>query len=225
MSPTPAYINLANEIFSYLDRGNTGILVPETLSQFLDDMGYAPKDNYWKNGSMANLTVTNPSLQVLAERDHALNLIFSAFSVEHHLLPRPSAGLTPTMPAVTRKGFIDLTSMEILTEPTPQWGYFVQLLRRYNLPSYQRWGELPRSVLPPIPQQAMVDRIANAVAAFTQKANAEKAQVTQAQKELADLRQAQVNTMMGAQIAHQATLESIRQRAFMTTLNSINFQP
>ena len=44
-SPTDAYTTLMNDIFTYLDPTNVGNLVPETLSGFLDDMGYLAHDN------------------------------------------------------------------------------------------------------------------------------------------------------------------------------------
>ena len=48
MTPTLTYTSLANEIFTYLDPQNVGILVPEALSRFLDDMGYLSDENYCK---------------------------------------------------------------------------------------------------------------------------------------------------------------------------------
>lgn len=45
MSASPTYITLLNDIFTHLDPSNTGALVPETFSRFLDDMGYPPHEN------------------------------------------------------------------------------------------------------------------------------------------------------------------------------------
>lgn len=44
-SPTPFYLGLINDIFTYLDPANNGNLEPETLSRFLDDMGYSIQEN------------------------------------------------------------------------------------------------------------------------------------------------------------------------------------
>ncbi|KAG5715865.1 hypothetical protein E4T56_gene6694, partial [Termitomyces sp. T112] len=160
MTPTLTYTALANEIFTYLDPQNVGILIPEALSRFLDDMGYLPDENYWKNGSKASLETPDPDISILSDRDKTLKDIFELFSIEHHLLPRPSAAhRLPTMPAITREGFIDITSIDLLIEPSDQWDRMNRVLRKYNLPVYKRWGDLPRSVLPPLPKQAMLDRV------------------------------------------------------------------
>ncbi|KAG6877135.1 hypothetical protein C0993_010056 [Termitomyces sp. T159_Od127] len=170
MAPTLTYTTLANEIFTYLDPQNAGILLPETLSHFLDDMGYLPDENYWKNGSKASLGTNDPDISILCDRDKALKNIFDLFSIEHHLLPRPSVPQSsPSMPAITRKGFIDVTSIDLLIEPSHQWEKINCLLRKYNLPIYQRWGDLPRSVLPSDPEQGMLARVMSTAAIAKQK--------------------------------------------------------
>jgi hypothetical protein len=45
MSPTPTFVTLCNDIFTYLDSSNSGFLTPETYSRFLDDQGYLLSDN------------------------------------------------------------------------------------------------------------------------------------------------------------------------------------
>lgn len=45
MSPTPTFVTLCNDIFTYLDSSNLGFLTPETYSRFLDDQGYLPNEN------------------------------------------------------------------------------------------------------------------------------------------------------------------------------------
>ncbi|KAG6887967.1 hypothetical protein C0995_011360 [Termitomyces sp. Mi166 len=126
------------------------------------------------------------------------------------------------MPAITRTGFIDITGIDLLSEPSRQWEFLSRALRKYSLPIYQRWGNLPRSVLPPAPVQAMLDRVTNAVADAKQKAEREMQIIAQAQTDLGTQQQLQVNQMLGLQIAHHATLDSIRHRSFMGLLNSIN---
>jgi hypothetical protein len=44
-SPTPAFITLLDDIFTYLDPSNLGYLVPETYSCFIDDMEATPNYN------------------------------------------------------------------------------------------------------------------------------------------------------------------------------------
>jgi Zinc finger, ZZ type len=45
MNPTPTFVTLCNDIFTYLDSSNSGFLTPETYSRFLDDQGYLPNEN------------------------------------------------------------------------------------------------------------------------------------------------------------------------------------
>lgn len=56
-APTPLFVQLMNDIFSYLDPRNTGNLVPETFSRLLDDMGYQTHENACKSIN-ANLIIT-----------------------------------------------------------------------------------------------------------------------------------------------------------------------
>lgn len=45
MSPTPTFVTLMNDLFTYLDPANNGNLEPEVLSQLSDDMGVPIKEN------------------------------------------------------------------------------------------------------------------------------------------------------------------------------------
>lgn len=45
MSPTAVFVQLMNGIFTYLDTGCTGSLVPETYSRFLINQGYVGQEN------------------------------------------------------------------------------------------------------------------------------------------------------------------------------------
>lgn len=44
-TPTSFYLGLITDIFGFLDPNNTGHLVPEVFSRFLDDMGLNAKEN------------------------------------------------------------------------------------------------------------------------------------------------------------------------------------
>ena len=72
------------------------------------------------------------------------------------------------MPAITRSGFIEFMRIEALSDPSREWGNFSRLLKKYNLPRYRGWGDLPRSVLPEVPDASMLARVAS-VAAFAQQ--------------------------------------------------------
>ncbi|KAG6852975.1 hypothetical protein C0991_007786 [Blastosporella zonata] len=182
-----------NDIFSYLDPQNTGVLLPETFSRFLDDMGYLPHENAWKAGLNATFNQSAES-----NADKTLKNAFDLFSIDHQLLQRiqgPHAdptGLTqtlrgvlggafplstrepaPPMPAITRKGFVDITVIEVLCDPSREWGNLSRMLRKYNLARYSGWGDLPRNTIPAMPDQAMLDRVAGVTAFSKQKGERE----------------------------------------------------
>jgi hypothetical protein len=81
----------------------------------------------------------------------------------------PSLGSGGVMPLLTRKGFVDIMSLEILYDPSKQWGNMSRLLRKYDLPAYRGWGDLPRSVLPEYPDQRSIQRVKMASAASQAK--------------------------------------------------------
>ncbi|KAG6864080.1 hypothetical protein C0991_000289 [Blastosporella zonata] len=169
MSPTPTYTTLLNDIFSYLDPQNTGLLLPETLSRLMDDLGYPINENPWKQG-LTSATTNQPSL---ANADKALKNVFDLCSIEHRALQRPKGDSTP-MPAITRKGLVDFFVIDVLCEPSVQWGNISRLLRKYHLPRYVGWGDLPKTVVPAIPDQATLDRVAGIVAFMRDRAEKER---------------------------------------------------
>lgn len=77
------------------------------------------------------------------------------------------------MPLLTRKGFIDITTVELLADPSKHWGNISRMLRKYNLPRYRTWGELPRSVVPELPHPMMLERVAAITRVATQKGERE----------------------------------------------------
>lgn len=152
-----------------------------------------------------------------AAGDKFLKKAFDLFSIEHILQQRvqPSQGnpkkrgsqfqralgtmFTPAaaqgpMPLLTRKGFIDITMIEVLSDPSKSWANFSRLLRKYDLPRYRSWGELPRSVLPAEPDQRMLQRVASATNASKQ----------QGERALADAHAAAVFSARANQIAVDA---------------------
>jgi len=174
MSPTPTFLALMNDIFTYLDPANNGNLVPEVLSQLQDDMGRPVKDNGWKS----DLRVSQSGrVSKESTADQSLKNIFDMFSIEHVLLLRTRPVIQPAggsgsevvrqvshkgpMPAITRRGFIDFFSINQLSEPSTEWAALSRALRKYELPKYVAWGDMPRSVLPEIPHPAMVQRVEN----------------------------------------------------------------
>ena len=132
--------------------------------------------------------------------DKSLKNAYDLFSIEHVLLQRIQAphvdptGLTSTiqrvlgaayqpsmtmtsfsqpgpMPCITRDGLVELCRIEMLSDPSKQWGDFSRMLRKYNLPQYIGWGDLPRSVLPDVPDAAMLQRVAGISEFSKHKAN------------------------------------------------------
>ncbi|KAG6916660.1 hypothetical protein DXG01_005946 [Tephrocybe rancida] len=193
MTPTPTFTTLMNDIFSCLDPQNTGTLLPETHSRFLDDIGYLPHENTWKSGLTATFNQS-----AVSNADKTLKNAFDLFAIDHELLQRAQGphidptGLTqtlqgvlgsafssigsqaaPPMPAITRKGFVDVTVINVLSDPSREWANFSRMLRKYNLPRYIGWGDLPRSVIPAVADQAMLNRIAGVTAFAKQKGEAE----------------------------------------------------
>lgn len=148
MTPSSTYTTLMNDIFSYLDPSDSGHLLPETFSRYLNDMRNLPDGLPWTSS------------------DKHLKIGFDLFSIDYKLLPRVQsrpndpASSVPSMPAITRRGLIEISAIEMLAAPSPQWGKMSGLLRKYDLPRYRGWGELPRSVLPATPHQETLDRLA-----------------------------------------------------------------
>jgi hypothetical protein len=133
--------------------------------------------------------------------DKSLKNAFDLFSIDHVLLQRVQAphvdptGLTSQfqrvlgsaftpammgastdvgpMPCITRNGLIELERIEMLSDPSKVWGNMSRLLRKYNLPQYRGWGDLPRGVIPAVADAAMLQRVASVAAFAKQKANQE----------------------------------------------------
>ncbi|KAJ7658173.1 hypothetical protein DFH06DRAFT_1327459 [Mycena polygramma] len=179
MSPTPVFVQLMTSILAYLDTGRTGHLVPEAYSRFLDDQAYIGEANTWKAGLIPRACQITEDIA-----DMALKRAYDLFSIEHILRPRPrnpnatgddltrqlqAMGTAPPasvsggmMPLLTLKGFMDITAIEMLCDPSTEWGSMARVVQAYDLPEVQAWGELPRSVLPDQPDPRMKARVARA---------------------------------------------------------------
>ncbi|KAK1225332.1 hypothetical protein PQX77_011750 [Marasmius sp. AFHP31] len=203
MTPTAVFSELMDDIFTYLDSRDTGHLLPEVYSKFLDDQGYLKHENAWKNA-----LEPQPMLGVPQEymADKALKNAFDLFSIDHIIRERPKESTTTCinplaaqfqglginydpssspaasmvgsnglMPLLTRKGFMDITSVEVLCDPSKEWGNLRRVIKLYSsaanagpMAKYRERPELPRIVLPEMPDSRMLDRVKR----VTQFANA-----------------------------------------------------
>lgn len=66
------------------------------------------------------------------------------------------------MPLLTHKGFVDITTVEALCDPSRHWGCFARVLRMYDVgPVVAGWGAIPRGVLPEAADPRMLARVAS----------------------------------------------------------------
>ena len=71
-------------------------------------------------------------------------------------IPSPSGG---NMPMITLQGFIDITTVEVLHDPSKGWIDLNRALQAYNLPIWKEKGDIPRNMLPEYPPQSVLDRV------------------------------------------------------------------
>ncbi|KAJ6511739.1 hypothetical protein DFH09DRAFT_1374398 [Mycena vulgaris] len=175
MSPTPLFSQLMETIFTYLDTSRTGYLTPETYSRFLVNQGYVGSDNIWNANLIAARTTTLGIDYILhtraPERPAAVAppTPLAHVQIRRHRFraPRiaaPAPASSSTMPALTRKGFADLTAVALLSDPARAWGCFAGVLRMYEVPQVRAWGLLPREVLPLEADPRMLERVAHRAA-------------------------------------------------------------
>lgn len=166
--------------------------------------------------------------------DKSLKNIFDLFSIEHVLLQRiqpkhvdptgltsqfsrlfgpsfnPSMFTNPAdtpgpMPAITRNGFLELRRIDGLTDPSKEWGNISRLLRKYNLPKYAGFGDLPRSMMPNMPDPAMLKRVAD-ITAFAQRKGQQELDAARASAQIAAQgRQAAVDLIDGTRREYRYT--------------------
>ncbi|KAJ7899905.1 hypothetical protein B0H13DRAFT_2029317 [Mycena leptocephala] len=162
LSPSPAFAQLMSAILTYLDTGNTGYLVPEAYSRFLEDQSYVGDNNSWKHNLVARRGKSKEDVA-----DAALKHVYDLHSIEYVLRLRPGSGSgnSNTMPLLTLKGLMDLTALEMLSDPSTEWGSISRVINTYDLPAVRGWGALPRSVLPDVPDPRITERVARVLAA------------------------------------------------------------
>jgi hypothetical protein len=74
-------------------------------------------------------------------------------------VPSPSGGM---MPMLTLKGFIDITAVEVLGDPSKGYLDLNRALRAYGLQIWRERGDIPRNCLPdfsPPSVQARINRV------------------------------------------------------------------
>ena len=81
------------------------------------------------------------------------------------LLDPPASG---GMPLLTRSGFIDITTVEMLGDPSPAWQKFNRIARHYNI--WREWGDCPREMFPNETPRPVSERIARATAVCNRQA-------------------------------------------------------
>jgi len=65
------------------------------------------------------------------------------------------------MPMLTRKGFVDITTVETLCPPSTGWVRINRMARAYRLAGpWSQWGDCPREMLPELAPQELLDRVA-----------------------------------------------------------------
>lgn len=106
--------------------------------------------------------------------------------------PKPiSRGM---MPMLTLRGFIDITAVEVLADPSEGWLYTNRALRHYSV--WREMGDFPRNMLPDFAPQQVLDRVRRITQVSAQQAqnllaanyaeNAMKAQGSQNALDLID---------------------------------------
>jgi hypothetical protein len=89
-----------------------------------------------------------------------LQALAKQIGVQQALPPSVSGGM---MPLLTRAGFMAITSVEVLCDPSREWGCYARVLKAYNLPEFRGFPmDLPRSVLPDLPDVRMKLRVSQA---------------------------------------------------------------
>jgi hypothetical protein len=103
----------------------------------------------------------------VADAEH--RRVCDLFNIEYVLRPRPGSAVGGMMLLLSLKGFIDITTIELLCDPPSEWASLSRAIRLYDLPAVRGWGDLPRSVLPEGPDARMKARVAQATAVSQQQ--------------------------------------------------------
>ena len=82
------------------------------------------------------------------------------------------------MPMLTLRGFVDITTVETLGEPTVGWQRLNLAKQFYEV--WPEWGHIPRRTVPDHPPQELLDRVA-AISVYAQRQAAERQEARRAQ--------------------------------------------
>ena len=96
------------------------------------------------------------------------------------ILDPPASG---GMPLLTRGGFIEITTLEMLGDLTKAWQRFNRIARHYNI--WRDWGDCPREMFPIETPGPVKERIAR-VSTFSQRQAQELIEAARVQAELQD---------------------------------------
>jgi hypothetical protein len=67
------------------------------------------------------------------------------------------------------QGFIAISTIEIVGEPSEGWQYLNRIVRHYGI--WRQWGDIPREMLPEMPPQDMLDRIKRVTELYKRQAS------------------------------------------------------
>ncbi|KAL2070956.1 hypothetical protein VTL71DRAFT_13982 [Oculimacula yallundae] len=191
-TPTPIFVALMSTIFSDLDTEHTGLLSPETYSNFLDAQG--SDNNIWKR---ALDRAEGEHHKEVADLELSIN--FTDLSISHTLKFRPreaessdedphsaaegkirsSIRFNPNMPMLSRQGFIDVCAIEYLKEPNKGHEYLRKVVKAFGI--WEELGDLPREVLPErsIPNPVEIDTKALDVKVSDHESQGKEEQLTE----------------------------------------------
>ncbi|KAG8533734.1 uncharacterized protein KY384_001475 [Bacidia gigantensis] len=97
----------------------------------------------------------------LDTQDSSLSFIYQSLGCFHTLQPTKDPYTSPTVPALTARGFVKWQTMQLLLDPAEHVPFLQEAVKRFDLVNSQD-GEpfpslLPREALPMKPDKAMVD--------------------------------------------------------------------
>ncbi|KAH6669269.1 hypothetical protein B0J14DRAFT_566027 [Halenospora varia] len=182
--PSATFVAFLEAVFACLDTDKDGMLTPEQYSAFLDVQGYGPEEDVWKknhkdngpytaddiadfelkttyeNFSIQHKLVTRPNPK---KSDYMDNLVKSLpFDAKFAKLMSSSMGQKSfsngLMPMLLLPGFIEITVIETLADPSPGWIRLNRIAQHYNI--WREWGDIPRSMMPDVPPADLMTRIA-----------------------------------------------------------------
>ncbi|KAH8900190.1 hypothetical protein GQ53DRAFT_869566 [Thozetella sp. PMI_491] len=218
-TPNHDYVSLAQNIFAHLDPSHTGYLTPEAYSSLLDLLGVTGPRNVWRFAYQSAFGSNREG-----QADHALKQVYDMFHIEYVLHPRQSSqgqsqsslsnlvglvgGALPTsqMPLLTLRGFIDLATLDALSNPSKAVGDLNRVMQTYQLPIWREKGDLPRWALPDAPVPHVVNKL-NAAAPAPSPGIAQQGMNANL---MAQLHSADQSRFSANQIGQDSTYEYVR---------------